>query len=225
MLLAVETVARSGSACVIANDGQELAYQDLAGGESERRLVSLLDELIRAHGRPDALAVAVGPGSFTGLRIGTTAVRTLAWLEQIPVHAVDSLAARAAEAGDGRWWVLMPLKKDTTFHGIFQVDHGVVTTLRATEACLDATPPAGLVDLLINAVAIGPALESKPDLAERWHPGIQRGSSAALTARGVVKLAAQTPAIRWEQVLPAYHQASAPEIQRANKKLLENSNR
>jgi tRNA threonylcarbamoyl adenosine modification protein YeaZ len=215
MLLAIETVARSASACVVAGDGRELAFADLAGGETEAGLVALLDRLLRAHGRPAALALAAGPGSFTGLRIGAVAARTLAWLEGLPVHGVDSLAARAAEAGDGLWWVLVPLKRDTTFHGLFRVAGGRVETLRATAAALDVGVPI-LHPLTAQAVAIGPALAAKPDLAPRWCPGVALGDAAPLTARGVARLAPQVPAVPWDQVLPAYHQASAPELQRAH---------
>ncbi len=214
MLLAFESIARTASACLVDAAGREVAFADLAGGEAERGLVSLLDGLIRAHGLPTELAVAAGPGSFTGLRIGVVAARTLGWIEHLPVHAVDSLAARAAEAGDGLWWVLISLKRDTTFHGLFRVQGGVVETLQPTVAALDAAA-AILHPLTAQAVAIGPALSSKPDLASRWCPGIALGEVAQLTARGVARLARQVPPQAWDKILPAYHQASAPELQRA----------
>jgi hypothetical protein len=44
---------------------------------------------------------------------------------------------------------------------------------------------------------------------------VRLGDPAPLTARGVARLAPQVPALPWDQVLPAYHQASAPELQRA----------
>lgn len=214
MLLAFETVARSASACVVDAAGCEMAYGDLGGGEAERGLVTLLDDLLRAHGRPTALAVAAGPGSFTGLRIGVVAARTLAWVDDLPVHAVDSLAARAAEAGDGLWWVLVPLKRDTTFHGLFRVVGGQVETLAATVPVLDEMVPV-VHPLVREATAIGPALSAKAGLAERWYPGIALGSTAPLTARGVARLAPQVPQVPWGELLPAYHQASAPELQRS----------
>lgn len=214
MLLAFESIARTASACLIDDAGREVAYADLAGGEAERGLVPLLDGLIRAHGLPTALAVAVGPGSFTGLRIGVVAARTLGWIDQLPVHAVGSLAARAAEAGDGLWWVLIPLKRDTTFHGLFRVDGGVVETLQPTVAAVDAEV-AVVHPLTAQAVAIGPAVSSKPDLAPRWCPGVALGDATQLTARGVARMARHVPAQPWDKILPAYHQASAPELQRA----------
>ena len=211
-ILAFECVARTASACMVA-DGGELAYADLGGGEAEQGLTSLLDGLIRQHGSPSALAVAAGPGSFTGLRIATVTARTLAWLENCPVHAVDALAALAAERGDGLWWVLVPLKKDTTFHGLFQVSAGLVTTLQATAPDLDAGQ-SSLHPLTNQATAIGPGLTAKPGLAQRWCPGIAEGDPAALTARGVARLAPQVAAQSWSSVLPAYHQTPAPVLQR-----------
>jgi tRNA threonylcarbamoyladenosine biosynthesis protein TsaB len=193
-------------------DGREIAYADLAGGEAEKGLVSLLDGLIRTHGKPTSLAVALGPGSFTGLRIGITAARTLAWIEGIPVHGVDALAALAAEHGDGFWWVLLPLKKDTTFHGLFRVVDGVVTTVMPSLACGDAQVPQLHADTVL-ATAIGPAIATKPDLPERWCPGVRVGDAAGVTSRGVARLAAQTPALDWSVVLPEYHQQPAPVLQ------------
>ncbi|HEX3134494.1 MAG TPA: tRNA (adenosine(37)-N6)-threonylcarbamoyltransferase complex dimerization subunit type 1 TsaB [Planctomycetota bacterium] len=214
MLLAFESIARTASACLVDDAGREIAFADLGGGEAERGLVPLLDGLIRRHGLPSSLAVAAGPGSFTGLRIGVVAARTLGWIDQLPVHAVDSLAARAAQAGDGLWWVLIPLKRDTTFHGLFRVRDGVVETLQPTIAALDAETVT-LHPLTTQAVAIGPALSGKPDLAAFWCPGIARGDPSPLTARGVARVAPQVPAQAWGHVLPVYHQASAPELQRA----------
>jgi tRNA threonylcarbamoyl adenosine modification protein YeaZ len=212
MLLAFESVTRTASACLVEGDN-ELAYADLGGGEAERGLVSLLDGLLRRHGRPQALAVASGPGSFTGLRIAITAARTLAWIEQLPVHGVDALAALAAEQGEGLWWTLLPLKKDTTFHGLFRVSGGIVTTLAETVAAPDALMPTLHPDTA-SAIAIGPALAAKPDLARTWCPGVALGTSAGPTARGVARLAPQVPALDWQAILPAYHQQPAPVLQR-----------
>lgn len=156
--------------------------------------------------------MAVGPGSFTGLRIGLVAARTLAWCEDLPVHAVDSLAALATQQGDGTWWVLMPLKKDVTFHGLFTVQGAFVTTLVPTAAHSDDQPPS--LPAGVPLIAVGPALSAKPGLAQRWLPGVFEGSAAGLTARGVACLARSTPAQAWSAVMPMYHQDPAPVLQR-----------
>ena len=211
MILALETVRRTCSACVLGDDGCVVALR--IGGEAEHDAAALLDALIRAHGRPRALAVAVGPGSFTGLRVAVVAVRTCAWVDELPVHAVDALTARAVAAGSGLWWVLQPLKRDTTHHALVRVGgDGAPEILDATTASLDAAPPV-LRPEHAAAVAIGPALAEKPGLAERW--GAQRlGEATGLDALGVARAARWTPAVAWRDLRPAYHQEAAPVLQR-----------
>jgi tRNA threonylcarbamoyl adenosine modification protein YeaZ len=214
MLLAFESVSRSGSACMVTDAGEERAFRDLGGGECDALLVPMLDALIRECGVPTRLAVAVGPGSFTGLRVAVAAARTLSWIERLPVHAVDSLKALALQSGDGLWWVLMSLKKDTSFHGLFRVRANCCEVIAATAAASDDSQPP-LHALTASAAAVGPALATKPDLAGRWCPGVRIGSPLALNARGVALAANLEPAVSWQGVLPAYHQDSAPVIQRS----------
>lgn len=210
-ILAIEAVDRQGSACVW--DGAVAAFERCPG-QAEAHLVPLASRLLDAHGPFTACAVAAGPGSFTGLRVAALAVRTLAWLEGLPVHGVDSLAACAVAQGDGLWWVLLPLKRDTTFHGLFRVAGGVVETVVPTAACPDAVRPE-LPACAAGAIAIGPALAAKPGLARTWLPGVGLGSADGPDARGVARLAGQVPPQPWDRVLPLYHQEPAPVLQRA----------
>src|SRR5437879_4177312 len=76
-------------------------------GERSSRAVTVLadaDELLREAGFAptdlDLIAVGVGPGSFTGLRIGLAAARGLALALDLPVAGVSTLAALAAGAPD-----------------------------------------------------------------------------------------------------------------------------
>ena len=209
-LVALEAVDRQGSVCYW--DGGVVSWQRCPG-PAEVHLVPLLTALLAEHAPLTALAVAVGPGSFTGLRVAVLAARTLAWLDKLPVHAVDSLAATALQRGDGLWWGLLPLKRDTTFHGLFRVAGGRVETLLPTTACRDDQPPR-LADAAAGAVAVGPALTAKPGLAEHWRPGVVLGDAAGPDARGVAMLAAQVPAVPWQSILPLYHQEPAPVLQR-----------
>lgn len=68
-----------------------------------RMLVPLIDDLLRESGQqPEGICVDEGPGSYTGLRIGVSTAKGLAWSLGIPLYAVPSLAlmaAGAAEAG------------------------------------------------------------------------------------------------------------------------------
>lgn len=98
-LLAIETSGSAGS--VAWAEGTQV--RKIIPLDPNRRtaatLTAALGELLAAAGesprRIDVVAVANGPGSFTGLRIGVTAAKMLAYALQCPLVAVDTLAAMA----------------------------------------------------------------------------------------------------------------------------------
>ncbi|WP_292249424.1 tRNA (adenosine(37)-N6)-threonylcarbamoyltransferase complex dimerization subunit type 1 TsaB, partial [Mesorhizobium sp.] len=83
--------------------GRELGRQvlDLGKGHAEH-LMAVIDAALKAAGTGyaglDAIAVSVGPGSFTGLRVGVSTARGLALALKIPAIGVTTLEALAAEA-------------------------------------------------------------------------------------------------------------------------------
>jgi tRNA threonylcarbamoyladenosine biosynthesis protein TsaB len=99
-VLAVETSTLAGGVAVL--DGERVLGEhvlDVAATHSERLMPAIDRVLGDAGWQPrdiEGLAVAVGPGSFTGLRIGLSAVKGLALALGIPVAAVPSLDAMAA---------------------------------------------------------------------------------------------------------------------------------
>lgn len=207
MRICCETIRRSVSVCI--DDG---VVRDLRqGGEAERDAAAMLADLVRKHGRPAAFAMAVGPGSFTGLRVGLVAVRTLAWLHDVPVAPVDSLTAIACAAGPGLWLPLLPLKRDTTFAALIRVHpDGRPEVLAPTTALADAGP---CLSAPADAVVTGPAVEEKPDLVTRWAPGaVVR--SGVVDATGVALAARWVDPVPWAQALPAYHLEPGPVLQR-----------
>ena len=97
--LALETSAKSVSVAV-TEDGKVLAssYQNI-GLTHSVTLMPLLDGMLQNAAltlkNMDLLAVAAGPGSFTGLRIGVSALKGLAWAEDKPCCGVSTLEAMA----------------------------------------------------------------------------------------------------------------------------------
>ncbi|CCV15631.1 tRNA (adenosine(37)-N6)-threonylcarbamoyltransferase complex dimerization subunit type 1 TsaB [Mesorhizobium sp. STM 4661] len=103
-LLAIDCAANLCAACVYdAAAGKELGRSvlDLGKGHAEH-LMAIIDEALKAGGTGyaglGAIAVSVGPGSFTGLRVGVSAARGLALALKIPAIGVTTLEALAAEA-------------------------------------------------------------------------------------------------------------------------------
>jgi len=73
-----------------------------SGGNHARDLIDAVDTLLAAS-VPDAIGVAVGPGSFTGVRIGLSMAKGLAEGWNVPLVALDNLEAMAAS-----WAALRP---------------------------------------------------------------------------------------------------------------------
>lgn len=59
------------------------------------QLLGLLEDCGKDFSDLELLAAAAGPGSYTGIRIGLSAMKTLAWKEELPLYGISSLAAIA----------------------------------------------------------------------------------------------------------------------------------
>jgi tRNA threonylcarbamoyladenosine biosynthesis protein TsaB len=106
-LLAADTSGKNGSVGLARceRDGRcdVIEVVPLAGGTFSAELVPQIIDLLRRHGLSknslDAFAVASGPGSFTGLRIGLAAIKALAEILGKPIAAVSLLEAMASVSG------------------------------------------------------------------------------------------------------------------------------
>ncbi len=105
-LLALETSGRTGSIALATIDPFTLHEQVTlpANARTAALLHPAIDELLKRHQlaprQIDVIAVAVGPGSFTGLRIGVVAAKTLAYAIGAKVVAVSTLDTLAKAARD-----------------------------------------------------------------------------------------------------------------------------
>ena len=129
-VLAFDTCLGAVSAAVCRVDAAGLhvlaeAYEARTTGHAER-LMPMIDETVArsgiALGDIDRLAVSLGPGSFTGVRIGVAAARALALATGKPAVGVTSLAAMAHEArqvlGDKAKGRLLAVAVDARRHDI-----------------------------------------------------------------------------------------------------------
>lgn len=130
-LLALETSGLSGS--VALWDHGTITERSLAteGRRHAQTLIAELKTLLDERGVKlvdiDGIAVSIGPGSFTGLRVGVVAAKTLAYAVGCGVLAVDTLAS-FAEAASPEWsrvHVISDAQRGDLFHGEYQRDlHG-----------------------------------------------------------------------------------------------------
>ena len=104
IVLAIDTASTLCAACIYdAVNGRELgrAVEDIGKGHAERLMdifATALDAAGKVYADLDSIAVSIGPGSFTGIRVGVSAARGLALALKIPAHGVTTLSAIAEEA-------------------------------------------------------------------------------------------------------------------------------
>ena len=98
-ILALETSAKSVSAAVTENGAVLASAYQNRGLTHSVTLMPLIDGMLRTAGLSlddiGLIAAANGPGSFTGLRIGVSAAKGLAWAKELPCCGVSTLAAMA----------------------------------------------------------------------------------------------------------------------------------
>lgn len=128
-ILSLETSLRQGSvaALVSGNHGAELKGElPLPADErSAQTLLPTTQQLLAKCGwQPsdiDLVCVTTGPGSFTGLRIGVTAAKSLAFAvgaKLVGVHTLSALAASVASR-NGRLWAIMDAQRQELFAACF----------------------------------------------------------------------------------------------------------
>ena len=139
-ILAFETSAKAASVA-LAQDGQLLAesYQN-TGLTHSQTLMSMAENLLHTCGCTpqdiDAVAVAAGPGSFTGVRIGVAAAKGFAWARELPCYGVSTLEAMALNLGVHQGYILpvMDARRSQVYTALFHADCGNYTRIREDRA-------------------------------------------------------------------------------------------
>jgi tRNA threonylcarbamoyladenosine biosynthesis protein TsaB len=126
LILALDTSSPSGSIAIL-RDEKVIGVVSTATGEVySSRMFRELEILLREHSMRmeeiELFAVAAGPGSFTGLRVGLTAVKAWAEVYGKPVAAVSALEAVAMQASS-RASVVVPVldaRRGQVYFGIYR---------------------------------------------------------------------------------------------------------
>ena len=167
----------------------------------------------------DLLAVSVGPGSFTGLRVGVAAWKGLAFAAKLPLVGVPTLDAmtHATPLLNGMLGVLLDAKMDEVFGAFYRYEHGGRAKCAEDKACSVETL---LDDCSEDALFIGDGALRYKDriLSLRPNSVVVEGANAVPHASGVAMEAldlmaagANTDATK---VQPVYLRKSQAEIAR-----------
>ena len=135
MILAFETSAKAASVALL--EGNILlgeCYQN-TGLTHSQTLLSMAEDLLTTCGKTvadiTAVAVANGPGSFTGVRIGVAAAKGFAWGAEIPCYGVSTLEAMAEGLGIYEGFIVptMDARRNQTYTAIFRAEGGKLTRI------------------------------------------------------------------------------------------------
>ncbi|MEO1373180.1 MAG: tRNA (adenosine(37)-N6)-threonylcarbamoyltransferase complex dimerization subunit type 1 TsaB [Cyanobacteria bacterium J06635_10] len=169
----------------------------------ERNVSNLMHQYLMEFIKPQTwadmafVAVARGPGGFTGTRIGVVAARTLGQQLNIPVFPISTLAAVAWENrgdNDAAIAVQMPAQRGRVFAGIYQVSRD----------------GSGLTTVMPDTVIVPQVWQEKLD---SWHENyqlVEANSGLAATVTSILQLAyldwQQGKYPDWTEALPFYGQ-------------------
>ncbi len=135
LLLTFETSAKAASVALMQN-GKLLgeSYQN-TGLTHSQTLMVMAEDLLKQCGFAaqdvQAVAVAAGPGSFTGVRIGVAAAKGLAWGAQVPCHGVSTLQSMALGLGafQGTVCPVMDARRSQVYNALFAAENGQLTRI------------------------------------------------------------------------------------------------
>ena len=222
LILAFESSARAASAALL-RDGKLISqYTQCSGLTHSRTLLPMGEDMLKnaelTLGDVDLLAVAHGPGSFTGIRIGVSTVKGLAWAADKPCVGVSTLEALAwhGVAAGGIVCPVMDARRSQVYNALFEIRVGKPVRLcedrpiSLEELAAELEKLASPVFLLGDGAALTADFLQKRGLPFRLAPDNllwQDGWGVAMAAQD------KTP-ISGEELLPVYLRLSQAERER-----------
>ena len=130
LMLAFESSAKAASVA-LCEDGRLISQVIQCSGLTHSRTLLPMAEDLLKNAETDmrqigCFAVAQGPGSFTGIRIGIATVKGLAWAAEKPCVGVSTLAAMAwnGVAAGGLICAVMDARRSEVYNALFRIEDG-----------------------------------------------------------------------------------------------------
>lgn len=212
-VLGIDVSGPAGGAALVGTPGPAAVETIPPAIRRGRDLVPRIERMLGAAGLApgdlDLIACGVGPGSFTGIRIGIATAAALAYAAQVPVLDIGSLHGIAAGAPAEAEHVLVALdaRRGRVFAGLFR--RGA-----AVGAYRNAEPAALAAELAADTWVMGDAREAYPEIF-RCYPGT---ADAPVRPDAIARLGAarfeRGERKRPDELRPLYLRLSDPEIRR-----------
>ena len=227
MILALESSAKPCSAA-LTRDGVLVAQNwQNSGLTHSRTLLPMVDSLLKNSEHTmeevDVIAVAAGPGSFTGLRIGVATAKGLAWPRDLPCapcSTLESMAWPLCHMAGSLIVCAMDARRKQVYNALFRATSTGLERLAPDRAIALSELEAKLKKYRESKVVVGDgALLCYNELSERV-PGLSlapdhlRLQGAWGVARAAEELCARGGLVRSADLVPIYHRLSQAERER-----------
>ena len=139
-LLSIESSAKAASVSLTQGEALLCQYYHNSGLTHSRTLLPMADDLLKnmelTPADIDAIAVAVGPGSFTGIRIGVATAKGMAFAMDRPCFGVSTLEAMAWQGAHmgGIICPVMDARRNQVYNALFEERDGKLTRLTEDRA-------------------------------------------------------------------------------------------
>lgn len=228
-ILAFESSAKAASVALLS-DGKLLAEHTQNSGQTHSRtLLQMAEDLLKSCDLTvqdvDAAAVAAGPGSFTGVRIGVAAAKGFAWGRALPCYGVSTLEAmiRGAAMCDGVYCGCMDARRQQVYTATYRVREGSLTCLSPDSAISIEELGESLKTLAEPVFLVGDGALLVDQTLKETVPGLrllpehlrqQHASGVALAARAAMERGESGDAAA---LAPNYLRLSQAERERAQR--------
>ena len=164
-ILALESSAKAASVALMEDGSLIAQYSQCSGLTHSRTLLPMLEDMLKNTETKlsdvELIAVAHGPGSFTGIRIGVSTVKGLAWAAEKPCVGVSTLGAMAWHGlgFEGIVCPVMDARRQQVYNALFEIENGEPRRLCADRAIALAELAEELRRLGRPALLIGDGAE------------------------------------------------------------------
>lgn len=141
-ILSIDTSSSICSVAILEDTKIIKEMHNFSEKEHSETLIPMIDELFKTTNLSldniGLIACSVGPGSFTGIRIGIATVKAFADAKNIPVVGVNSLEAMAylgvSQKGDGEYVSILDARNDNVYFAIYKMKKGQFSIYKNPEA-------------------------------------------------------------------------------------------
>ncbi len=141
LVLGIDSSAAASSVCLLEYRSPLALFSLFSNAEHSVSLLPMVEETLDRSGKTlkdvDLISAVIGPGSFTGIRIGISVVKGLAFATEIPCVGVSSLEAGAYTLSDMKGYIcpVLDARRNTVYTSLFKSDgSGIVT--RISDDCI-----------------------------------------------------------------------------------------